>query len=89
MVSWFRFTILKVNISKLITASVKVPRNTFYRNASLDLDGVLSNFPETEDFYLYIDIFHKFALVRVRKVDWGNLFDRIGTKGRVPIKIKK
>lgn len=89
MVSWFRFTILKVNNSKLITAFVKVPRNTFYRNVSLDLDGVLSNFPETEDFYLYIDIVHKFALVRVRKVDWGNLFDGIGTKGRVPIKIKK
>ena len=32
---------------------------------------------------------HKFALVRERKVDWENRFGAIGTKEKVPIKIKK
>ena len=70
-------------------ASLKLPHNTFSKNVTLDLDRVLSNFPEVNDFYLYIDIIHKFALVRERKVDWQNLFGGIGTKERVPIKIKK
>ena len=39
----------------------------------LDLDRALSEFLEVEDFSLYIDIVHKYALVRERKVDWGNL----------------
>ena len=56
---------------------------------TLDLDRVLSNFPEVEDFYPYIDIINKFALVRERKVDWENLFGGRGTKERVPIKLKK
>ena len=89
MVSDVKFTIPKVNNSERIRASFKVPRNTFYKNATLDLDRVLSNFPEIEDFYPYINIIHKSALVRERKVDWENLFGRIGTNERVPIKIKK
>ena len=89
MVSDIKFTITEVNNPERIRASLKLPRNTFYKNATLDLDRVLSNFPEVEDFYPYIDIIHKFALVRERKVDWENLFGGIGTKERVPIKIKK
>ena len=89
MVSDIKFTIPEVNNSERVRASLKLPRNTFYKNATLDLDRVLSNFPEVEDFYPYIDIIHKFALVRERKVDWENLFGGIGTKERVPIKIKK
>ena len=53
------------------------------------LDRVLPNFPEVEDFYRYIDIIHKFALVMEGKVDWENLFGGIGTKERLLIKIKK
>ena len=48
----------------------------------LGLDRLLSNFPEVEDFYPYNDIIHKFALVRERKLDWENLFGRIGAKER-------
>ena len=70
-------------------ASLKLPRNTFYKNAMLGLDRALSNFPGVEDFYPYIDIIHKFALVKERKVDWENIFGGIGTKERVPKKIKK
>ena len=89
MVSDIKFTIPEVNNSERIRASLKLPRNTFYKNATLDLDRVLSNFPEVEDFYPYIDIIHKFALVRERKVDWENFFGGIGTKEKVPIKIRK
>ena len=89
MVSDIRFKIPEVNNSERVRASLKLPRNTFYKNATLDLDTVLSNFPEVEDFYPCIDIIHKFALAREREVDWENLFDGIGTKERVPIKIKK
>ena len=89
MASDVKFTIPKVNNLEQIMASFKVPRNTFYKNAPLDLDRVLSNFPEVEDFYLHIDIIHKFALALERKVDWENLFGGIGTKERVPTKIKK
>ena len=74
MVSDIKFTIPEVNNSERVRASLKLLRNTFYKNATLDLDRVLSNFPEVEDFYPYIDIIHKFALVRERKVDWENLF---------------
>ena len=90
MVSDIKFTITDVNNSEQIRASFKLPRNTFHKNATLDLDRVLSNFPEVEDFYPYIDIINKFALVREGKVvDRENLFGGIGTKERVPIKIKK
>ena len=88
MISDIKFTITEVNNSERIRASVKLPRNTFYKNSALDLDRVLSNFPDVKDFYPYIDIIHKFALVRERKVDWENLFGGIGTKERVPTKIK-
>ena len=86
IISDIKFTITKVNNSERIRASLKLPRNTFYKNSALDLDRVLSNFPEVKDFYPYI--IHKFALVRERKVDWENLFGGIGTKERVPTKIK-
>ena len=89
MVSDIKFTIPKVNNSERVRASSNLPRNTFSENATLDLDRVISNFPEIEDFYPYIDIIHKFAIVRERKVDWENLFGGIGTKERVPIKRKK
>ena len=69
MVSDIKFKIPEVNNSEPVRASLKLPRNTFYKNVTLDLDSVLSNFPEVEDFYPYIDIIHKFALVRERKVD--------------------
>ena len=80
MVSDIKFTIPEVNNSERVRASLKLLRNTFYKNATLDLDRVLSNFPEVEDFYPYIDIIHKSALIRERKVDWENLFGGIGTK---------
>ena len=64
MVSDIKFTIPEVNNSERVRASLKLPRNTFYKNATLDLDRVLSNFPKIEDFYPDIDIIHKFALVR-------------------------
>ena len=64
MVSDIKFTIPEVNNSERVRASLKLLRNTFYKNATLDLDRVLSNFPEVEDFYPYIDIIHKFALIR-------------------------
>ena len=64
MVSDIKFTIPEVNNSKRVRASLKLPLNAFYKNATLDLDRVLSNFPEVEDFYPYIDIIHKFALIR-------------------------
>ena len=70
-------------------ASFKAPCNTLYKNASLDLHRVLSNFPEVEEIYPYVDIIHKFSLVRERKVDWENLFGGIGTKKRFLMKIKK
>ena len=69
MVSDAKFTISAVKNSERIRASFKVHRNTFYMNALLDLDRVLSNFPEVEDFYPYIDIIEKCSLVRERKVD--------------------
>ena len=89
MISDIKFAIPKVNNSERVRTSLKLPRNTFYKNAMLDSDRVLSNFPEVEDFYPYIDIIYKFALVKERKVDWKNLFGGIGRKERVPIKIKK
>ena len=89
MVSGIKFAIPEVNNSERVRASLKLPRNTFYKNATLDLDRVLSNFPKVEDFYPDIDIIHKFALVRERNVDWENVFGGIGTKEKVPIKIKK
>ena len=64
IVSDIKFTIPEVNNSERVRASLKLLRNTFYKNATLDLDRVLSNFPEVEDFYPYIDIIHKFALIR-------------------------
>ena len=73
MVSEIKFTIPEVNNSERVRASLKLPRNTFYKNAVLDLDRVVSNFPEVEDFYPYIDIIHNFALVWETKVDWENL----------------
>ena len=88
MVSDIKFTIPEVNNSERVRASLKLPRNTSYKNSTLDLDRVLSNSPEVEDFYPYIDVIHKFALVRERKIDWENLFGGTGTKERVPIKIK-
>ena len=88
MISDIKFAITEVNNSERIRASLKLPRNTFYKNSALDLDRVLSNFLEVKDFYPYIDIIHKFALERERKVDWENLFGGIGTKERVPTKIK-
>ena len=69
MVSGIKFTIPEVNNSERVRASLKLPRNTFYKNASLDLGRVLSNFPEVEDFYPHIDIIHKFALIKERNVD--------------------
>ena len=89
MFSDIKFTIPEVNNSERVRASLKLSCNTFYKNVALDLDRVLSNFPEIEDFYPYIDIIHTFALIRERKVDWENIFGGIGTKERVPIKIKK
>ena len=89
MVSDIKFTIPEVNNSERIRASFISPRYTFYKNATLDLDRVLSNFPEVEDFYPYIDIIQEFALVRETTVDWENLFGGIGTTERVTIKIKK
>ena len=59
MVPDIKFTIPEVNNSKRIRASLKLPRNTFYKNATLDLDRVLSNFPHVENFYPYMDIIHK------------------------------
>ena len=53
MVSDIKFTIPEVNNSERIKASLKLPSNTFYKNATLDLDRVLTNFPEVEDFYPY------------------------------------
>ena len=50
MVSDIKFTIPEVNNSKRVRASLKLPLNAFYKNATLDLDRVLSNFPEVEDF---------------------------------------
>ena len=45
MVPDIKFTIPEVNNSERVRASLKLPRNTFYKNATLDLDRVLSNFP--------------------------------------------
>ena len=59
MISDSKFTIPEVNNSKRIRASLKLPRNTFYKNATLDLDRVLSNFPDVEDFYPYMHIIQK------------------------------
>ena len=89
MVSGIKLTTPEVNDLERIRASFKLPRNTFNMNVTLDLDRVLSNFSEFEDLYPYIDIIQKFALVREKKVDWKNLFGRVGTKERIPIKIKK
>ena len=89
MISDVKITIPEVNNSEQIREYFKVPRNTFYKNASLDLDRVLSNFLEVEDFYSCIDIIDKFALVTERKGDRENLFGGIGAKERVPMKIKK
>ena len=50
MISDVKFTIPEVNNSEQIREYFKVPRNTFYKNASLDLDRVLSNFLEVKDF---------------------------------------
>ena len=87
MVSDIKFTIPEANTSAQVRVSLKLPRNTFYKNETPDLDRVLSNFLEVENFYLYIDIIHKFSLVREKKVDWENLFGGIGTKERVSMKI--
>ena len=54
MVSDIKFTITEVNNPERIRASLKLPRNTFYKNATLDLDRALSDFPEAKDFYLYV-----------------------------------
>ena len=51
MVSDIKFTISEVNNSERIRTSFKLSRNTFYKNATLDLDRMLFNFPEVEDFY--------------------------------------
>ena len=50
MVSDIKFTIPEVNNSTRVRASLKLPLNAFYKNATLDLDRVLSNFPEVKDF---------------------------------------
>ena len=48
MISDVKFTIPEVNNSEQIRKYFKVPRS-FYKNASLDLDRVLSNFLEVEE----------------------------------------
>ena len=50
MISDVKFTIPEVNNSEQIREYFKVPRNTFYKNTSLDLDRVLSNFLDVKDF---------------------------------------
>ena len=41
MISDIKFTIPKVSNSERVRASLKLPRNTFYKNAMLDLDSVI------------------------------------------------
>ena len=74
MVLVIKVTIPKVNNSEQIRAFFKVLHNSFSKNVLLDLYIVLSNFPVVEDFYLYIDIIPKLALVMETKVDWEKLF---------------
>ena len=74
MVLVVKVTIPKVNNSEQIRAFFKVLHNSFSKNVLLDLYIVLSNFPVVEDFYLYIDIIPKLALVMETKVDWEKLF---------------
>ena len=74
MVLVIKVTIPKVNNSEQIRAFFKVLHNSFSKNVLLDLYIVLSNFPVLEDFYLYIDIIPKLALVMETKVDWEKLF---------------
>ena len=62
--------------------------------STVDLESVIK-FPGGRRFLpvhftiIFIHIIHKFALVRERKVDWENIFGGIGTKERLPLKIKK
>ena len=49
MISYIKFTISEVNNSERIRESLKLLRDTFYKNSALDLDRVLSNFAEVED----------------------------------------
>ena len=56
MVSDIKFTIRTVKNLERVKTSMKLPRDTIYKNGTLGLDRVLSNFPEAEDFYPYIDI---------------------------------
>ena len=74
MVLVIKVTIPKVNNSEQIRAFFKVLHNSFSKNVLLDLYIVLSNFPVVEDFYLYIDIIPKLALVMETRVDWEKLF---------------
>ena len=49
MISYIKFTISEVNNSERIRESLKLLRDTFYKNLALDLDRVLSNFAGLED----------------------------------------
>ena len=49
MISYIKFTISEVNNSERIRESLKLLRDTFYKNLALDLDRVLSNFAGVED----------------------------------------
>ena len=51
MVLGTKFIIPEINNLERISASFKVALKTFYKNAMLGLDRVLSHFPEVEDFY--------------------------------------
>ena len=49
MISYIKFTISEVNNSERFRESLKLLRDTFYKNSALDLDRVLSNFAGVED----------------------------------------
>ena len=49
MISYIKFTISEVNNSERIRESLKLLRDTFYKNLALDLDRVLSNVAGVED----------------------------------------
>ena len=49
MIPYIKFTISEVNNSEQIRESLKLLRDTFYKNLALDLDRVLSNVAGVED----------------------------------------
>ena len=75
-------------LNKIFSEENRIDIDGRFRQSVIKFPGG-RRFKPVHFIIIFIHIIHKFALVRERKFDWENLLGGIGTKERLPIKIKK